>query len=148
MAPPFACTVSSGVVRRRLVGSSGMTLIELLIAIVVLGILLVLAIGAVRRARASANEGSALASLKLVGQAEVNYSAVCGRGGFAASLALSVLMLPTVTRTTEVVLRLVPGGLREAGLALGATEWKTTRDRKSTRLNSSHVKRSRMPSSA
>jgi phosphate transport system permease protein len=47
--------------------------------------------------------------------------------GFAASLALSVLMLPTVTRTTEVVLRLVPGGLREAGLALGATEWKTTR---------------------
>lgn len=47
--------------------------------------------------------------------------------GFAAALALSVLMLPTVTRTTEVVLRLVPGGLREAGLALGATEWSTTR---------------------
>ncbi|MFM7059678.1 MAG: phosphate ABC transporter permease PstA [Actinomycetes bacterium] len=47
--------------------------------------------------------------------------------GFAAALALAVLMLPTVTRTTEVVLRLVPGGLREAGLALGATEWKTTR---------------------
>jgi phosphate transport system permease protein len=48
--------------------------------------------------------------------------------GFAASLALTVLMLPTVTRTTEVVLRLVPGGLREAGLALGATDWRTTRD--------------------
>jgi phosphate transport system permease protein len=46
--------------------------------------------------------------------------------GFAASLALSVLMLPSVTRTTEVVLRLVPGGLREASLALGAPEWKTT----------------------
>lgn len=47
--------------------------------------------------------------------------------GIWAGLALAVLMLPTVTRTTEVVLRLVPGGLREAGLALGATEWSTTR---------------------
>ena len=46
--------------------------------------------------------------------------------GFAGSLALSVLFLPTVTRTAEVVLRLVPGGLREASLALGGTEWRTT----------------------
>ena len=45
--------------------------------------------------------------------------------GFMASLALSVLMLPTVTRTTEVVLRLVPDGLREASLALGSPEWRT-----------------------
>jgi len=47
--------------------------------------------------------------------------------GFAAALALSVLMLPTVTRTAEVVLRLVPDGLREASLALGSPEWKTVR---------------------
>jgi phosphate transport system permease protein len=46
--------------------------------------------------------------------------------GIAAALALSVLMLPTVTRTAEVVLRVVPGGLREASLALGAPEWRTT----------------------
>ncbi len=46
--------------------------------------------------------------------------------GLAGSLALSVLFLPTVTRTSEVVLRLVPGGLREASLALGGTEWRTT----------------------
>jgi len=45
--------------------------------------------------------------------------------GFMASLALSILMLPTVTRTTEVVLRLVPDGLREASLALGSPEWRT-----------------------
>jgi phosphate transport system permease protein len=37
-------------------------------------------------------------------------------------------MLPTVTRTAEVVLRLVPGGLREASLALGASEWRTVHD--------------------
>jgi phosphate transport system permease protein len=47
--------------------------------------------------------------------------------GFSASLSLAVLMLPTVTRTAEVVLRLVPGGLREASLALGGGEWATVR---------------------
>lgn len=47
-----------------------------------------------------------------------------GFSGFAASLALSILMLPTVTRTSEVVLRLVPDGLREGALALGSTEWR------------------------
>jgi phosphate transport system permease protein len=46
--------------------------------------------------------------------------------GLAAALALAVLMLPTVTRTTEEVLRLVPGGLRESALALGAKEWRST----------------------
>ncbi len=49
-----------------------------------------------------------------------------GFSGFAAALALSILMLPTVTRTAEEVLRLVPGGLREAGLALGSQEWRVT----------------------
>jgi phosphate transport system permease protein len=47
--------------------------------------------------------------------------------GFAAALALAVLMLPTVTRTAEVVLRLVPGGLREASLALGGGDYRTFR---------------------
>jgi phosphate transport system permease protein len=42
-----------------------------------------------------------------------------------ASLALAILMIPTVTRTAQEVLLLVPQDLREAGLALGATQWKT-----------------------
>ncbi len=49
------------------------------------------------------------------------------RSGLAASLALCVSMLPVVTKTAEVVLRLVPGGLREASLALGSTQWATVR---------------------
>jgi phosphate transport system permease protein len=49
------------------------------------------------------------------------------RSGFAASLALSVSMIPVVTTTAEVVLRLVPNGLREASLALGTTQWQTVR---------------------
>jgi phosphate transport system permease protein len=48
-----------------------------------------------------------------------------GFSGFAAALALAILMLPTVVRTTEVVLTLVPDSLREASLALGVTRWKT-----------------------
>ena len=45
--------------------------------------------------------------------------------GFMASLALSMIMLPTITRTIEVVLRLVPDGLREASLALGSSRART-----------------------
>jgi phosphate transport system permease protein len=45
--------------------------------------------------------------------------------GFAAGLAISIIMLPTVIRASEVVLRVVPGTLREASFALGASQWRT-----------------------
>jgi phosphate transport system permease protein len=45
--------------------------------------------------------------------------------GFAGSLALFILMLPLVTRTSEEMLRLVPDQLREASYALGVPKWKT-----------------------
>ncbi len=48
-------------------------------------------------------------------------SALFSFNGFMASLALSVTMMPTICRAVEVVLRLVPDGLREAGLALGSS---------------------------
>ncbi len=48
-----------------------------------------------------------------------------GFSGFAASLALSILMLPTVARTTEEMLKLVDPSLREASLALGSPQWRT-----------------------
>jgi len=41
------------------------------------------------------------------------------------SFALSILMVPTITRASQEVLALIPNDLREAGLALGATQWKT-----------------------
>jgi phosphate transport system permease protein len=44
--------------------------------------------------------------------------------GWKGSAALALLMLPIVTRSAEVVLNLVPDGLREAALALGAPRWK------------------------
>jgi phosphate transport system permease protein len=45
--------------------------------------------------------------------------------GFAAALALAVMMLPIVTRASEVMIRLVPNNLREASYALGASQWRT-----------------------
>jgi phosphate transport system permease protein len=47
-----------------------------------------------------------------------------GFSGFTGSAALVVLMLPTVTRTSEEILRTIPDSLREASLALGAPEWR------------------------
>jgi phosphate transport system permease protein len=53
-------------------------------------------------------------------------AAIFGFNGFMASLALALIMLPTITRTVEVVLRLVPDGLREASLAMGSSRARTT----------------------
>ena len=47
-----------------------------------------------------------------------------GFAGWKGSIALALLMLPVVTRSSEVVLLLVPDSLREAALALGAPRWR------------------------
>ncbi len=48
-----------------------------------------------------------------------------GYSGFAAALSLTILMLPTVVRSSEEMLKLVPDSLREASFALGVPKWKT-----------------------
>lgn len=45
---------------------------------------------------------------------------------FAGGVALSIIMIPTVARSTEELLKLVPDHIREAGLALGLPRWKVT----------------------
>jgi len=47
------------------------------------------------------------------------------RSGLAASISVSIMMLPIIIRSADVVLRLVPGNLREASAALGAPQWRT-----------------------
>ncbi|GAC1444668.1 MAG: phosphate ABC transporter permease PstA [Mycobacteriales bacterium] len=47
------------------------------------------------------------------------------KSGIAAAFALSVMMLPIIIRAADVVLRLVPGSLKEASLALGSGQWRT-----------------------
>jgi len=53
-------------------------------------------------------------------------STVGNFSGYAGSMALSLIAIPVVMRTTENMLRLVPGSLREAALALGAPRWKVS----------------------
>jgi phosphate transport system permease protein len=48
-----------------------------------------------------------------------------GQSGFAASLALSVMMLPIVTRASQEVIAIVPSSLTEAALALGSPRWRS-----------------------
>ncbi|HMN59444.1 MAG TPA: phosphate ABC transporter permease PstA [Anaerolinea sp.] len=55
----------------------------------------------------------------LIVKPQGHYSALAG------GIALAILMLPTIIRTTEEMLKLVPKNLREASLALGGPEWKT-----------------------
>ena len=50
---------------------------------------------------------------------------VLQRSGFAAAIAITVMMLPIVIRASDVVLRLVPNNLREASYALGTSRWRT-----------------------
>lgn len=47
------------------------------------------------------------------------------RSGLAASIAVGIMMLPIIIRSADVILRLVPGNLREASSALGAPQWRT-----------------------
>ncbi|MEV1083584.1 phosphate ABC transporter permease PstA [Streptomyces sp. NPDC050211] len=47
------------------------------------------------------------------------------RSGLAAALAICVMMLPIIIRAADVVIRLVPGTLREASYALGTSRWRT-----------------------
>jgi phosphate transport system permease protein len=47
--------------------------------------------------------------------------------GYAGALALGIILLPIIVRTTEESLRLIPDTLREAGFALGLPRWRVTR---------------------
>lgn len=47
------------------------------------------------------------------------------KSGFAASLAITIMILPIIVRSADVVLRLVPQTLKEASLATGASHWRT-----------------------
>jgi phosphate transport system permease protein len=55
----------------------------------------------------------------------VVYTITKSTSGLMGSLALTILMIPTVARTAEEVLKLIPEDLREAGTALGGTQWRT-----------------------
>ncbi len=70
----------------RLRNERGMTLVELCVVLVILGILMVIAVASLQRARMSANEASAIGSMKTINTAQIAYSSSCGRGDYAPDL--------------------------------------------------------------
>lgn len=67
--------------------------------------------------------GMTLFMTTFIGSAPAQLQAV--KTGFTAAVALSVLMIPVVVRSTEEMLRVVPNELREASYALGVRKWRT-----------------------
>lgn len=65
---------------------SGFTLVELLIVVAVIAILAVIAIPGLMRSRQTANEASAIGSMRAINSSEASYAAACGWGGYAQSL--------------------------------------------------------------
>jgi len=128
---PFSSPLDVGGIKHALIGTIWLIAIALIIS-VPLGILTALYLTEIK------GPGSALIRFLVQAMSGIPsivaglfiYSALIsgtGRGfsGFMGALALSILMIPTVARTSEEVLKLVPAEYREAGLALGATQWKT-----------------------
>lgn len=128
---PFASPLDVGGIKHAIIGSLLMVSIALIISVPI-GILTALYLTELK------GRGSILIRFLVQAMSGIPsivaglfiYSALIagsGRGfsGFMGALALTILMIPTVARTSEEVLKLIPSDLREAGLALGATQWRT-----------------------
>ena len=75
----------------------GLTLIELLVAMGIMSVVIALAVAQLIRARAAANEASAISSLRAIASGQMAYANSCGQGGFATALPTLAQPIPGTT---------------------------------------------------
>ena len=123
--------IAAGGLQHALMGTFLMVLIALVIS-VPLGILTALYLTEIRGrftkpiaflVQAMSGVPSIVAGLFIL--SALIYTVTRAYSGVMGALALSILMIPTIARTSEEVLLLIPQELREAGVALGGTQWRT-----------------------